>query len=65
MSCNADMTLRFEFDDHLLMQRRICPEFLKAWKTRRRPEPDIHPPPRSRNPQDPIERGNPGKAAMR
>ena len=32
MSCNADMTLRFEFVDRLLMQRCICPEFAKAWK---------------------------------
>jgi hypothetical protein len=63
MSWNADMTLRFEVDDCLLMQRRICPEFAKAWK--RGADPDIHLPPRSRNPQDPIERGNPGKAAMR
>jgi hypothetical protein len=32
MICNADMTLRFEFVDRLLMQRCICPEFAKAWK---------------------------------
>jgi hypothetical protein len=65
MSCNADMTLRFEFDDRLLMQRCICPRVCESLETQRRPEPDIHLSARSRNPQDPIERGNPGKAAMR
>jgi hypothetical protein len=53
MSCNAaHATLHLS---------RVC----ESLEKRRRPEPDIHLSAGSRNPQDQIERSNPGKAAMR